>query len=219
MIIRIALSSLVGGSLVLTSEALRLRKLINRETSRKIIHITHSLVIVYWSFIATNSFIIAAEILFLIVVLLARKFSIMQPLRSVNRNSWGEIFFPFGVIGSLLLAPSNPVFLAAMLHLGLADALAALVGSRVKKGEYLIFSQRKTVAGTGTFFVVSLLIMFWLVRLSSTGYVHPSLLFLLLFIPFIATFVENYSPYGSDNVSLPILVVCLLNLSATGFAF
>lgn len=205
-------SSITGLAIIVLAELLRTKKLISNEASRKTMHIIHGLVVASWAFIANYSFIIVAESLFLLVVLLARRFNIMKPLRSINRKSWGEMFFPLGVIVIALIAPSKWVFLAAMLHLGIADALAALVGRRFQKGKYYVFGQTKTIVGTGVFYAISLMIIFWLVHFNHTGYVAPNALFSLLFIPLVATLAENYSVYGSDNLSIPILVVCCLNV-------
>lgn len=199
-------SSALGLLAIACVEILRNRKLVSNETSRKTLHIAHGLVVVAWTFVATLNFIIMAELLFLVVVLLARQYRFMQPMRNVDRKSWGEIFFAIGVIITGLLAPSQQVFITAILHLALADALAALVGRKFKRGVYYVFGHRKTVAGSGTFFAASCLITFGLMQLGPVTYAPG----VLLFVPIISTLAENFSPYGSDNLTIPMVVLGVL---------
>lgn len=208
MLTKLVISTMIGGLIIIVAETLRLKKLISNESSRKSLHMAHGLVVITWAFITSYSFIVMAEAVFLLVVLLARYFKLMQPLRSVNRTSWGEVFFPLGVIGLALLMPSKVVFLVAMLHLGVADAVAALVGRRFKKGKYHVFSQRKTVAGSSAFFLTSLIIILGLLLFADQSYPVAA----LLIIPPITTLAENLSPYGSDNFTIPLLVAAWLRL-------
>lgn len=201
------ISSALGLLAIAFVEILRSKKLVSNETSRKTLHIAHGLVVVAWVFVATLSFIIMAEILFLAVVLLARHYRFMQPMRDVDRKSWGEIFFALGVIVTALLAPTQEVFVAAILHLALADALAALVGRKFKRGVYYIFGHRKTIAGSGTFFAISCLITFGLMQFDSAAYTPGA----LLFIPIAATLAENLSPFGSDNLTISLAVIGALS--------
>ncbi len=212
MITRLLISSILGAIVVVTAEGLRIKKFISNETSRKVIHIAHGLVVAAWVFITSYTFIIAAELLFLLVVSVARYFKIMQPLRNVKRRSWGEFFFPIAVIIMALFSPPQLVFAAAMLHLGLADALATLVGRRFKTGIYYVLGHRKSIAGTAVFMATSLLIILWFIRFSPAGH---SILYPLavMLIPIAAALVENISPYGSDNLTIPLVVLVALSIT------
>lgn len=198
---------------MVAAELLRTRKIISNETSRKLMHMAHGLVVASWPFFTSYYFIIAAEVLFLAVVLIARVFKFLQPLRNVNRQSWGEFYFPLAVI--LLAAFSLPelIFVAAMLHLALADALATLIGVRSKKGIYHIFGQKKSVAGSLAFYFTSLTILAWLFRYSPSSYPLPDWPLALPALAVVATLTENISPYGSDNLTVPLVVVGLLNVT------
>ncbi len=211
MVNGLLMSSSIGGLLVIVAEALRIKKVLRNETSRKLIHIAHGLVVASWPFFTNYSFIITAEILFFVVVLLARTFRIMQPLRSVNRRSWGELFFPLGVIALALQRPSPGIFLVAMLHLALADAVATLVGQRAQKGRYYILGYQKSIAGSVAFYVASLGIMIGAITHLAV-YPTRSMLFAVAVIPLAAMLTENFSPYGSDNFSVPLVVIWLLQL-------
>ena len=203
-------SSVLGLLAIAGAEILRIKKRVSNEVSRKTLHIAHGLVVVSWAFMVGYEFIVIAELLFLVVVLLARQYQIMQPMRNVDRKSWGEIFFGIGVIATALMAPTREIFIAAILHLALADAFAALIGRKFKRGVYYVFGQRKTVAGSSAFFIISSLIILWLVQFSTADYELSR----LLIVPFATTLAENFSPYGSDNLTIALTVLAILTAIA-----
>lgn len=205
------LSIVAGGFVVLLAEYLRRHNLVNNETARKIIHIAHALTVASWPFFTSYTLVVAAEAIFIAVVLLARKWGLLQALRAVKRKSWGEIFFGSGVILLALLKPSPIAFLVAMLHLGLADGMATIIGQRVKSRTYYVLSQRKTIAGTATFALTSVTIIAALAVFSDVAFTVSSFTFSLLLFPLATALAENVSPYGSDNLSVPLLTLSLFN--------
>lgn len=208
MNILLVVTTLIGACLVLIITLLNARKKIDNETSRKLVHIFHGLVVASWIYTANYTFIISAELLFLATVLIARKFNILTSLRDVKRRSWGDIFFPIGIISISLFEPQAEVFLIAILHLALADALAALVGSRLNQGRYLVFGQRKTLGGTLTFFIVSLMITSLIGQYFNADYTFVY----IIAVGVLTSAIENISPFGSDNLTIPLIVIGLLTL-------
>lgn len=204
-------SAALGGIAVMVGEFLRRQKYVGNEVSRKTIHVAHALTVGSWAFLVDYKFIIAAEIVFLVLVLGARLLHLLQPLRTVTRISYGDIFFPLGVMAIAWLQPMDWVFLAALLHLGLADAFAALAGKRFPKGKYLVFGQRKTLAGSLGFAVFSVLVMAFVLRYSGLNFDGDDMLAFIV-VPVAATLAEAGSPYGSDNLTIPVMVVGLLTL-------
>jgi dolichol kinase len=105
--------------------------------------------------------------------------------------------------------PNTWVFLAAMLHLGLADAGAALIGKRWgEKTAYKVFGQKKSLIGSLAFYIISFIITAILLQITSFG--TASWLVLLL-LPPLVTLGENVSIYGADNFVIPVLVVLVLS--------
>ncbi len=205
-------SIVIGGLTVLLAEKLRSRRKINNETARKIIHIAHALTVSTWPFFVSYLFIICVEIVFIFVVVLSRKQGWLSELRNVQRASWGEIFFGLGVILAAALRPSSTAFLIAMLHLGMVDSLATLVGQRLKSRAYNIFGQRKTVAGTAAAAISSIGVIAGLAVFGNTVFTVSSYVLSLLIFPLVTTFAENFSPYGSDNLTIPLAVLGLCGL-------
>jgi len=205
-------SSALGAFTVVAAEFLRRRSYIGNEGSRKLIHTAHGVVIASWPFFTSYKFIIYAEILFIIVVLLARAFKLMQPLRNIKRRSLGEIFFPVAVIVLALYSPLTLIFAVAMLHLALADTAANLVGRYVKKGRYTVFGQEKSIPGSLAFYTVSVCITGAGIVFIPVNLPMLNVFYGLILVPAAAMLAENLSPYGSDNFTVPLVVFWLFSL-------
>ena len=207
---------LLGLSLVGLAYFLRGRKLIRNETARKLVHFAHALVVAGWPVFIGYWFVIVGELVFLTAVLIAQEYRLFHQLRQINRKTWGEFFFPLGVIVLAVIAPPTWIFVSALLLLGLADGAAALVGKRLKSKQYKIFGHKKTVAGSLAFFGVSVVVMAAVLLTSQTGLSGQRFWLVVLLIPFITTIPENLSPYGSDNLTVPIIVY--VSLAGLGLA-
>jgi dolichol kinase len=158
--------------------------------------------------------IILLELALLGTMLFVRTFKLFEWLYNVGRISWGEYFGVAGVIIISLIAPNKWVFLAAMLHLGFADAVAALIGKRYGKNyQFKVFGQIKSLPGSLAFYIASIAITTIVIVASQSS---AGSLVVLALLPLLATLAETSSPFGADNLVLPVLVVLVLN--ALGFA-
>ena len=194
------------GLLVLTiSEFIRKRVGVHNEYSRKTYHVVHAILFGLAPFLVSYQIIIGLELLLFLEMLIIRRFKLLPWLYDVGRVSWGDFFTVAGVVLIALLRPDPWVFLAAMLHLGLADTVAALVGKRFGKStSYKVFGQTKSLIGSLAFYAMSLFITY--IALHYTPLQHHSLSVLLL-LPPLVTLAENLSPFGSDNFIIPAVVV------------
>ncbi len=206
MLLLFGLNCLFGLSLVGFAYWLKSRRLIHNETARKLVHFAHALVVASWPVFIGYWFVIVGEIIFLGAVLVAQEYKIFHHIRIVNRQTWGEYFFPLGVIVLALFAPPIWVFVAALLLLGLADGMAAIVGNKLNTKAYKIFGHKKTVGGSLAFFIVSALIMLAAVWATPGAVSFGQLWAVIVGVPLLATIAENISPYGSDNFTIPLLV-------------
>lgn len=201
----------IGLVILLFVERLHKHGHIRLELARKIIHLVSGLILVVWSFFIAWQTIILMEVTFFALAMLTRWFKLFDSQRTVNRISWGEFFFPIGVVLSIFLGAPRWVFILAILHLAVADAAAALVGEKYgRSNSYRVFGQKKSVAGTAAFFVVSMILI------SATFLMGPSNLTattksLLLCLPVLTTIAENLGVYGTDNLIIPLVVVLLLS--------
>ena len=192
------------------AEYLSRQKGVHSELTRKIVHVMVGVFVAFWPFFLSWRQIELLSVLFLVVVLASLKLNIFNSIHAVRRNTMGEILFAV-IIGLLALLSSNKwVFAAAMLHLSLADGLAAVIG--LAYGEHnsvRIFGRTKSLAGSLAFFFTSISIMIWYVAFSGTD---PTAM-KLLWLPLLATVGEVLSGEGTDNLVVPLLVALILTSS------
>jgi phytol kinase len=189
------------------SEWLARAKQIHAELTRKIVHIAVGTFVAFWPFFLTWYQIQALSLAFFVVVCLSIRFNIFRSIHAVKRNIMGELLFAV-VIGMLaLISPSDWVFMAAMLHLSLADGLAAIVGlGWGDTNGYKVLGRSKSVAGSVAFLISSFLILaaYGVFADSSTSF------FTLLWLPLAATVAENVAAQGTDNLVMPMLIAVVL---------
>lgn len=205
------LISLIAIFIVLViSELLWRRHKLSDELTRKIVHISVAVFVAFWPFYMTYHEIQLLALAFLIVILLSRQMHIFKGILHVKRKTFGDLFFPLSILILAIIQPQDLVFMIALLNIGLADGLAALVGKRVgKKDQYKVNGQIKSVAGTLTFIVVSYLILLS-VKILKGSELTTLTWFNLLILPPILAFIENISVYGADDLTVPLALLVVL---------
>jgi phytol kinase len=180
---------------------------VHGEISRKFIHITVGCFVAFWPFFLTWQQIELLSVAFVVVVGLSKYLHIFQAIHSAQRPTWGELFFGLAVGLVALVTHDKWIYAAALLQMGLADGLAAVIGLRYgNRLKYLVFKHPKSAAGTLTFFVTSLSI---LLAYNQWGD-KPLSLVAVLIIAGSATVLENLAVFGLDNLLVPLLVAALL---------
>lgn len=205
----IAVVAIVFLVLVLAEYLSRYRG-VHSELTRKLVHVVVGVFVACWPFFLSWGQIQLLSLMFLVVVLASIKLNVFRSIHAVSRNKVGEVLFAV-IIGILAFIATDPwVFAAAMLHLSLADGLAAVVGLAYGEGNsYRIMGRTKSLAGSLAFFFTSVAVMIWYV--SASG-VEPSAV-LLLWLPVMATVAESISGEGTDNLVVPLLVALVLTSS------
>lgn len=196
--------------ILIFAEYLSRYKGVHSELTRKIVHVLVGMFVAFWPFFLSWGQIQFLSALFLIVVIVSVKLRIFNSIHAVTRNTMGEVLFAV-VIGLLAFICTDPwIFAAAMLHLSLADGLAAVVGLAYGEGNsYRIFGRNKSLAGSLAFFFTSVSIMLWYLSFSNTS---PSAVS-VLWLPIAATIAENLSGEGTDNLVVPLLIALVLTSS------
>ena len=175
--------------------------------ARKGVHVTVALCCALSiELIPINKWFIGAvgAIVILLLYSVSKKwFSIDNPH---NRTSWG--IFYFGLSYFLLLifwGEKSPVTVVlAMAVMGLADAMAALVGRSFPVPALKLGNEEKSWAGSSTFFVISSVLLFGALYLLNWLNYPCAMLVLFGFVLWL-TLIENSSANGSDNLSVPLL--------------
>jgi phytol kinase len=163
---------------------------VSPEVTRRYVHFLSGLLATFAGFWLSREEIIGLAILFIGVLFVSKRLSLLGSIHSVTRTSWGELFFPAGVglAAFLYLPQAVHLYYLSVLIVAISDPLANLVGSKIRSFR-LPFG--KSLLGSIFFFVSS---------------VATSLFFLppaqALLVAALATTAEAFSPYGSDNLTV-----------------
>lgn len=193
--------------LLLINELIWRKKKKHSELSRKFIHIVVGSLVAFWPFYLSYTDIRLLSLSFLVVVLISRKINIFKAIHSVQRSTYGEISFALSVGLLTLLTVNKWIYLTAILEMSLADGLAAIIGkSKLKNKTYTIFKHTKSILGTLTFFVISLILLTLYARFNlNSGFDLD-----FIFIALISALLENVSISGLDNLTIPIFITLML---------
>jgi len=196
--------------ILVTDEILWRFRVVRGEVSRKLVHIWVGTYIAIWPFIMGWEAIQLLAAAMLVVISISRQFRIFKGIHNVKRRTYGEYFFPISVGLCALITDSKWIFMASILHLSLADGLAALVGTRFgKRTYYRIFGQNKSWVGTGTFLLLSGYIIFVAVAGDIGDFASVSPL-VVIWLPLLATAAEGVAVYGTDDLLVPLVVVTVM---------
>jgi phytol kinase len=179
------------------------------EITRKFVHITVGTFVAFWPWILSRSQIELMAVAFLVVIILSRLFTVFSSIHLIGRKTVGEIFFALSIGGVALITSNRYIFMTAILQLSIADGLAAIIGTSFgRRFRYSIFGARKSLVGSLTFLVCSLAILVVYFSVSHASGALPT----LIWLPLVATVLENVGIHGSDNVLVPITVAVVLRL-------
>lgn len=180
---------------------------VHSEVSRKFVHITVGSFVAFWPFFLSWNEIRFLSVAFLVVVLVSKYLKLFQAIHSVQRPTWGEIFFA-AAVGIITFLTQDPwVYAASLLLMSLADGLAAILGVQYgRRHRYTVFGATKSIVGTMTFFAVSFAILVIL-----NQHIVTSLnLGWIVAVSLLASLIENIGVRGLDNLLVPIMVALVL---------
>ena len=185
----------------------------NNELKRKIIHIGIGPLIPIAKFleIDQNSALFFTGIISLLV-LINYIFKIIPTIEDVERKSYGTLFYCLSLfILIFIFWDKDPYSLiTGFFIMTFGDGLAGLLGKTFNSRSWFFLRQKKSLIGTLTMFLTSLIIV------SSLGYAKQNSLNLNYFtIAFIATLLEQLSFLGIDNFFVPILSAISFNFFIT----
>jgi len=191
--------------ILITAVACRKRWPDQQELSRKIIHIgTGAVVPLAWWFAIPKPVAIAAAGVVTIVIAINHRWRWLAAMEDVDRTSYGTVAYAGAItlLLTLFWPQRSDAVCAAVLVMALGDGFAGLVGRGLASPQWMVFGQRKSIAGTVTMAVVSLLVLLAVGLFSGNT---PSPVTLLL-IGTSAVLLEQFSAAGLDNLSVPISV-------------
>ena len=178
------------------------------ELSRKIIHIgTGPVILLAWLFDIPKNIAFFSAFFITIALCLNYQYRLLPAIEDIERKSFGTI--AYGISITLLILVFWPRFTSSIsigvLSMAFGDGLAGLIGRSLKSPQWSVLGQTKSIAGTltmGTVVAITTSII------SSTNNLGIQPLEILV-ISLIATFLEQISPWGIDNLTVPIGVTCI----------
>jgi len=198
--------AIIGLALLVLNEALWRHHKKTNEFSRKFVHIAVGSFVVIWPFFLSWNEIRVLSLLALVVVVASKHFNIFRTIHSVTRPTWGEAWFALAVGLTTFITHSPGIYAASLAQVGLADGLAAVVGTTYGKANtYKVRGQPKSLAGSGTFLFIS-----YIAVLSFSVFSAHIAIGWCLAIAAAATLFENIAPHGMDNLVLPLFVALAL---------
>ena len=193
------------GVVILIAVLTRQRWPDQQELSRKIIHIgTGSVVPMAWFFAIPTLVAVPFAVLVTLAIAFNHRWRIVPAVEDVDRNSYGTVAYGLAITTLLILFwPSRAdAVCAGVLVMALGDGLAGLVGRSVNSTQWTVLSQTKSVAGTLTMALVSTLVLIGLMLTDGNSIAWG----VAVGISVMATALEQVSPAGVDNLTVPLLV-------------
>lgn len=185
-------------------EILKRKQILSSDSTRRIIHVGAAIIAFTFPFYLSLQQVLIICFILLGIMIFSRYKSLLSHIHKVDRKTWGEIFYPLGImIVAISFLPDNIAsFRIVILILGVSDLLANIIGTHLGFHSFEVFKCRKTTEGSIAFFISTLIILL-------IFQINP---LIAICISLIASFAEFFSPYGSDNLIVPIIVSVLLIL-------
>ena len=141
------------------------------------------------------------------------QFKLLPTIEDVDRKSYGTIFYCLSLLILInLFWDEDPTSLfAGFFIMTFGDGFAGLIGKNIKSKSWLFLNQKKSLIGTLTMFLTSLIVVF------SLSYFHKYTFNINFFtIAIISTVLEQLSIFGIDNLIVPISAAFCFNFFITG---
>ena len=178
------------------------------ELSRKIVHIgTAATIPMAWAFGLSKILIVSCGLLITAFTLFNRRWRLLNSIEDIGRKSFGTTAYGLSItlLVALLWPERADAVTAGILVMGIGDGCAGLIGRHVYSPRWTLFGQTKSLAGTLTMAIASMLCLIGLSLSTSTEISIPT----MLIISSSAVVLEQISVAGVDNLSVPIGVAVL----------
>ena len=199
--------------LIIITEVLHKFFKVPADRSRKFLHVSGGLMcLLFPNYFHSHWWLLPLVVISFLLLLVTYKKKMLPSIHQTRRFSIGSVLFPIPVYGCFLAAELTHNLLLFYLPISLltiADTAAETGGNAWGHLSRQFFGGQKTLAGSISFFVAALLVIFtWLyfifhwpmANIATTG----------LLIAIAATIAETVTLHGWDNLSVPAVVVLIL---------
>ena len=185
----------------------------NKEALRKIIHIGMGPLIPIAQYLQIDQkSALTFTAIIAILIFLNYSYKFFPSIEDVDRKSFGTLFYCISLfILIFFFWEKDPyALMAGFFIMTFGDGLAGLIGKNLKSKNWIFFKQKKSLFGTATMFLTSLLVVCSLAYIQKYNFNIN-----LLMIAFIATTLEQFSVIGIDNLLVPIASAIYFNIFVT----
>lgn len=193
-------------SLILAlGEGLRRGLNLSVEFTRKFVHIGVGMIAFPLVVLFKNwQFAIIPPLVFIAVNYLSYRRGIFLGMETGEKGQLGTVYFPISFSILIPLLWSQPALLvASLMPLTWGDAFAAILGKRFGARKFAVLHQTRSVEGSLAMFVFSLAATF--LALGVFGQDVAVSLILGFATALVATLTEALSPWGIDNLTVPLV--------------
>jgi len=180
--------------------------LLSNEGSRKFIHVgVSNWWIIAMIFFDNNIYAAIVHALFVIINYISYKKQVFKAMeRDGSKNDLGTVYFALSLLILALITFKNAEFsyigALGILIMGYGDGLAAIIGVKYGKHKFKVLGNEKSFEGSLAMFVFS-----FLVSISLLYIFNPvNITLFSLIVAIVSTALEALSPYGLDNLTVPL---------------
>ncbi|MEA2702641.1 MAG: phytol kinase [Actinomycetota bacterium] len=196
--------------LLAAAEAATRRWTLHAEQSRKLAHVSSGVAAACLPLVMPFPAIVVLALLFVPFMVLSRRIGLFPAVHGVERTTWGEVWFPLGVLLAAALFPHAVPYAFGVLVMGLSDAAASDAGRRWGRRAYQVLGAHKTYVGSAAFLAVTVVLATG--ALGAGGNLSVASVPAILAVAAALTVVEGLAGGGVDNVLLPVVGAALLTV-------
>ena len=205
-------------SLILAlGEGLRRGLKLGVEFTRKFVHIGVGMVAFLLVALFQNwQFAIIPPLVFIVVNFISYRRQIFSGMETGQKGQLGTVYFPISFAILIPILWQFPAILVtSLMPMTWGDAFAAIIGKRFGAHKYSAVGQIKSIEGSLAMLVFS----FVAVTLTFLIFYAPLTTSLIvgIIVALVTTMVEAFSPWGLDNLTVPIASAILLMLLGNYF--
>lgn len=200
-------------SVLIISEAIRKMGRFPTEFTRKFIHIgvSHWWIVAMY-FINDIRYAVIPPIIFVLLNYYSYKKDLIKSMeRGKDSSDLGTVYFPISLIILIFLTWNGGFlerdlkYLGALgaLIMGYGDGFAAIIGENFGRRKYKIFGNEKSLEGSIAMFSFSFLVS--VIILGSFIGLEIDNMRISFVVAVLAAFTEALTPYGFDNLTVPII--------------
>ncbi len=191
---------------------------IKAELTRKFVHLGTGLLTLLFPIMLGNHWLVLILCAsFAVILLLSLRFNLLKSINAIDRKSVGSLAYPVSVYGCYLVFDyfdqQYIYFYLPILILAICDPIAALTGKTWPYGSFKVGMEKKTLVGSGMFFISALVLTFALYLILHQESTTFTLVITAFVVAMISTVSEAFSRKGYDNLTIPAAVLVSMILT------